>query len=137
MTTTTTSVRPRGSRRISLEWVAPAILVLAALALIISVTRSSPDRASVGLVNRSPATVTVAVSGNARDGWLPIATVDPKSREQAEAVIDPGGVWRFRLTVGPDQVAEIRRTADQLRAAGWTFTIPTDVADNLPVARRT
>jgi hypothetical protein len=135
MTTTTTSVRPRGSRRISLEWIAPAILVLAALVLMVNLS-ALPGRDNVSFVNRSAAPVTVSVSDDARDSWLPVGTLDPGSRERVDAIIDQGGVWWFRLTVGPDRVGEIRRTADQLRAAGWTLTIPADVADNLREARR-
>ena len=136
MTTTTTSLRPRGSRKVSLEWIAPAILALAALVLIINLSASMPERDTVNFVNRSAAPVTVAVTGDARDGWLPIGTVDPKARERVESVIDQGGIWWFRLSVGPDQVGEIRRTSEQLRAARWTLTIPADVADNLREARR-
>jgi hypothetical protein len=137
MTTTTTSVRPRGSKRISLEWIAPAILVLASLVLIINVTTSMPGRERVNIVNRSAAAVTVEVSDGSGARWLPIGTADPNERERVESVIDQGGVWRFRFTVGPDRVGEVRRSADQLRAAGWTVTIPADAADQLREARRT
>ncbi len=136
MTTTTTSVRPRGSRRISLEWIAPAILVLAALVLIINVTTSMPRRDTVNILNRSSAPVTVEVSDGSGASWLPIGTADPGARERVESVIDQGGVWQFRFTVGPDRVGEIRHTADQLRADGWTVTIPADAADKLREARR-
>jgi len=136
MTTTTTTARPRGSRGISLEWIAPAILVVAALVLIFNLSRSTPGRQTITVENRSSAPVTVRASDDARDGWLSMGTVDPKARETVEAVIDQGGVWRFRLTVGPDRVGEIRRTGDQLRAAGWTLTIPSGVAKRLPETRR-
>jgi hypothetical protein len=98
---------------------------------------SAPSRDTVTIVNRSDAPVTVEVSNDARAGWLPISTVDPKERDRVEAVIDQGGVWRFRLSVGPDQVGELRRTSGQLGAAGWTVTIPADVSDKLREARRT
>ena len=42
MTTTTTEARPRGTPRISLAWIAPAILVLAACFLIVNLSRSMP-----------------------------------------------------------------------------------------------
>lgn len=136
MTTTTTTMRPRGSRRISLEWIAPAILVLVALVLIVNLSRSAPSRETLIIENHAGAPVTVRTSDEAHDGWLNIGTVDPNSRDTVEAVIDQGDVWRFRLTVGPDRVGEIRRTQDQLRDAGWKLTIPADVADQLPENRR-
>ena len=136
MTTTTTSARPRGAKRISLGWIAPVILLTAALLLIINVTTSMPTRDTVSILNRSAAEVTVEVSDSSGTSWLPIGTADPNARERVESVIDQGGVWRFRFMVGPDNVGEIRRSADQLRAAGWTVTIPADAADTLREARR-
>jgi hypothetical protein len=136
MTTTTTEARPRGTPRISLAWIAPAILVLAACFLIVNLSRSMPARESVTIVNRTGAEVTVRATGEARDGWLSISTVDAESRATVEAVIDQGDVWNFRLSVGPDAVGEIRRTHDELEAADWRVTIPADAADQLPERRR-
>jgi hypothetical protein len=67
---------------------------------------------------------------------LPVATADPHGRFKVEEVIDQGDVWRFRYEVGPDRIAEIRRTRDQLQAASWTVVIPADAADALSSRRR-
>jgi hypothetical protein len=136
MTTTTTEIRPRRAPRLSLSWIAPAILAIAALVLVVNLSRSMPGREDITVVNRTGATVTMDVTGDPPDGTVGIGTFDPKSRETAEAVIDQGDVWRFELTVGPDRIAEIRRTADQLRAAHWRVTIPADAADGLEPLRR-
>lgn len=135
MTTTTTTMRPRGARKVSLAWIAPGIVALAALVLIVALSRSMPDRDTITIVNRTGAEVTVSTSDAKRDGWLGIGTIDPKDRATTREVIDEGAVWRFRLTVGPDSIGEITRTADQLRVAGWTVTIPADAADRLPPLR--
>ena len=82
---------------------------------------------------RSPCALTDA----SRGGWLGIGTLDPKSRATTTEVVDEGSVWRFRLTAGPDELGEITRTEQQLRAADWTLTIPADAADRLPELRRT
>ena len=51
-------------------------------------------------------------------------------------MIDQGNEWVFELTVGPDRLDPITRTADQLRASNWTVTIPADAADRLDVLQR-
>jgi hypothetical protein len=136
MTTTTTQARPRRAPKVSLEWIAPAVLVLAACLLIVNLSRSMPGRESVTIVNRTGAPVTVRASGADRDGWLGLGTVDPESRDTVEEVVDLGDVWHFRLSVGPDRITEIERTAAQLADAGWRLTIPADAVDQLPEPRR-
>jgi hypothetical protein len=136
MTTTTTEVRPGRARRLQLSWIAPAILVLAALVMVVQLSRSMPAREDLTIVNHTGATVTLDATDQSRDGWVGVGTVDPLDRVTAQEVIDQGGVWIFRLTNGPDQLGEIRRTGDQLRAAHWTLTIPSDAADGLSPLRR-
>jgi hypothetical protein len=121
---------------VSLSWIAPAILAIAALVLVVNLSRSMPGRQNITFVNQTSATISVDATGNPPDGTVGVGTFDPKSRETAEAVIDQGDAWRFELTVGPDRIAEIRRTADQLRADHWTVTIPADAADVLEPSRR-
>jgi hypothetical protein len=65
-----------------------------------------------------------------------VATVDARDRTRIDEVIDQGDVWRFRYEVGPDRIAEVRRTRDQLEAAGWTVVIPADAAGALSARRR-
>lgn len=136
MTSTTTEVRPRGTPRVSLAWIAPAVLVLAACLLIVNLSGSMPARESITIENRTGAPVTVRATNAARDGWLGLSTVDPNSRTTVESVIDQGRIWQFQLSVGPDRITEIRRTEDELRAAGWKLTIPAGAVDQLPELRR-
>ena len=137
MTSTTTELRPGRSPRVSLSWIAPAVLVLAALVLVVNLSRSMPARHDITMLNRSGATITLDVTDGKGVEWLGVGTADPRSRETAQSVIDQGDIWRFRLTVGPDRIGEIQRSADQLRASNWTVTIPTDAADRLATLRRT
>jgi len=136
MTATTTEARPRRSRHFSLAWIAPAIFAIAACVLIVNLSRSMPPRESISIENRTGAPVTVRASDDGRNGWLPITTIDARSTETVDAVIDQGDVWVFELTVGPDRVGELRRTSEQLRADDWKVTIPRATADRLPEARR-
>jgi hypothetical protein len=134
--TTTTEVRPRGRPRVSLAWIAPAVLVLAACLLIVNLSGSMPARQSITIENRTGAPVTVRTTGADRDGWLGLSTVDPNSRTTVESVVDQGRIWRFHLSVGPDRIADFPRTEDELRAAGWKLTIPAGAVDQLPELRR-
>jgi hypothetical protein len=78
----------------------------------------------------------VTASDDGRTGWLPIGTVDARSNSRVTEGIDQGDVWRFRYEVGPDRIAEVRRTRDQLEAADWTVVIPAGAADALSDRRR-
>ena len=95
MTTTTTEIRPGRAPRVSLSWIAPAILAIAALILVVNLSRSMPGREDVTVVNRTGATVTVDVTGDPPDGTVGVGTFDPKSHERAQSIIDQGDVWRF------------------------------------------
>jgi hypothetical protein len=136
MTATTTETRPRGARPIALTWVIPAVLVLAAILLVVNLTLAVPGRETLRLDNRTGVAVRVTASDEGRDGWLPVTTVDARSRNRVQEVLDQGEVWRFRYEVGPDRIAEVRRTRGQLEAADWTVVIPADAADALSARRR-
>jgi hypothetical protein len=136
MTATTTETRPRGARPAALTWVIPAVFVLAAVLLVVSLTLAMPGRETLRFDNRTDVAVRVTASDDGRNGWLPVGTVDARGRASVEEVIDQGDVWRFRYEVGPDRIAEVRRTRDQLEASKWTVVIPPDAADALSSRRR-
>jgi hypothetical protein len=131
MTATTTETRPRGARPIALTWVIPAVFVVAAILLVVNLTLGVPAREALRFDNRTGVAVRVTASDDDRNGWLPVATVDARSRNRVAEVIDQGDVWRFRYEVGPDRIAEVRRTRAQLEADDWTVVIPAGVADTL------
>lgn len=136
MTATTTETRPRGARPLALTWVLRAVLVLAAILLVVSLTLGVPARETLHFDNRAGVAVRVTASDDGRTGWLPVGTVDAQGRASIKEVIDQGDVWRFRYESGPDRIAEVRRTRDQLEAANWTVVIPADAADALSSRRR-
>jgi hypothetical protein len=136
MTATTTETRPRGARRLTFTWVLPAVLAIAAILLVVGLTVGAPGREALRFDNRTDVAVRVTASDDGRNGWLPVATVDGRGRSRVDEVLDQGDVWRFRYEVGPDRIAEVRRTRDQLEAADWTVVIPADAADALSSRRR-
>jgi hypothetical protein len=136
MTATTTETRPKGSRPIAITWIIPAIFVVAAILLVVSLTLAVPGRETLTFDNRTGVAVRVTASDDGRNGWLPVGTLDARSRDRISEVIDQGDVWRFRYEVGPDQVAEVRRTRAQLEADDWRVVIPAGTADSLSDRRR-
>jgi hypothetical protein len=136
MTATTTETRPRGARRITLTWVLPAVLALVAMLLVVALTLGAPGRETLRFDNRTDVAVRVTASDDGRNGWLPVATVDAQGRSRVDEVLDQGDVWRFRYEVGPDRIAEVRKTRDQLATADWTVVIPPEAADALSPRRR-
>jgi hypothetical protein len=136
MTATTTETRPRGARRITLTWVLPAVLALVAILLVVALTLGVPGRETLHFDNRTDVAVRITASDDGRNGWLPVGTIDAQARARIDEVIDQGDVWRFRYEVGPDRIAEIRKTRAELESANWTVVIPADAADALSPLRR-
>jgi hypothetical protein len=135
MAATTTSVRPNRSPRVRLVWIVPVVVAIAVAVLVVNLSTELPSRETLTVRNPTAAPVTVHVSG-ADGGVLGIGTIDPRSTLTFEEVSDQGSAWRFRLSVGPSDVADLRRTDDELAAARWRVTIPESAVAQLPEARR-
>jgi hypothetical protein len=135
MAATTTTLRPNRSPRIRLVWIVPAIVAIAVVVLAVNLSTALPGRETLVIRNPTRAPVTVYASG-ADGGWLGIGTLDPGTTATFEEVADQGSVWRFRLRVGAEQVAELRRTADELSSDRWRLTIPAGAADGLSESRQ-
>jgi hypothetical protein len=128
MTATTTDVRPRRPPRVRLVWIVPAVFAIAVAVLLVNLSTSLPGRERVVVRNATEAPVTVHTSGS--DGaLLGLGTVDPGATAAFEEVADQGSSWRFRFSVGPRAIGQLRRSADQLDAARWRITIPADSLD--------
>jgi hypothetical protein len=135
MTATTTDVRPRRPPRVRLVWIVPAVFAIAVAVLLVNLSTSLPGRERVVVRNATDAPVTLHTSGP--DGAvLGLGTVDPGATTTFEEVADQGSSWRFRFSVGPHAIGQLRRSADQLDAAGWRITIPAGAADSLDPAQR-
>ena len=135
MAATTTSVRPNRSPRVRLVWIVPVVVAIAVAVLLVNLSTALPARETLSVRNPTNAPITIHATGP-NGGWLGIGTVDPRSSTTFEEVSDQGGVWRFRLSVGPTEVADLRRTDGELAAAHWRLTIPEGVVDDLAESRR-
>jgi hypothetical protein len=135
MTTTTAPVRPHRRHPPRLEWIAPGVLLIAAALLGFQLSLSEPTRRSIRVDNGTGAFVTIHAAGRT-GGWVGLGTVDPMTHTTFDEVSDQGELWRFKLSVGPDQIGELRRTGRQLQDAAWRITIPPNDADGLSISRR-
>jgi hypothetical protein len=135
MTATTTTIRPRRPPPARLVWIVPAVFAIAVAVLLVNLSTSLPGRERIVVHNATDAPVSVHVSG-ASGGVLGLGTVDPKSSVTFEEVADQGSSWRFRFSVGPQAIGQLRRTTEQLDAAGWRVTVPAGAAESLDPAQR-
>ncbi len=82
------------------------------------------------------ALIALAVAGVL--GRPPPASVDQAAARTLASplvqILDPGPRWVFRFSYGGFVTGELALTRDELRRAGWTLTIPTEVGDRLVAA---
>jgi hypothetical protein len=127
MTATTTSIRPRRSPRPSLIWIVPVLLAVAASVFVLNLAvraGASPGGPEPGRGLRD------AERPRCTGGWLGLGTVD-RTPVPSSIRGGPGGIWHFRLTLGPDRIGRIVRTQAQLEQSNWRIAIPKDAADQL------
>jgi len=85
----------------------------------------------VSVVNASPYDIHVEVTGEARDGWLSVTTVDHGATGLGLEVIDQGPIWIFRFTAQGRDGGELRILRRDLQQAGWSIEVPDAVIDRL------
>lgn len=78
---------------------------------------------AVVIVNPTEFTANVDVTGDRRDGWLGLATVEAGSDTTLRKVLDQGDGWVFRFSYSGYE-EEVRLTRDELEAARWRVTVP-------------
>lgn len=72
----------------------------------------------------------VDVTGDARNGWLSLATAESHSEKAIEDVLDQGPTWVFRFRYsGYEQ--ELRVARAELADSGWRVQVPSDFASAL------
>ena len=108
------------------------VVALATVTCLIGVNRllSGPAFVSrITVVNPTPYTVDIDVTGAGRDGWLQLGETGQRSTTVFEEVLDQGSIWIVRLADG--EGGELRFTRDELARAGWRVEIPMTVDDRL------
>lgn len=85
----------------------------------------------ITIVNPTPYDLDVEVSGQDRDGWLPVAIVEAGEEDVVPGVSDQGEVWIFRFRHLGDPVGELSLTRAELERSGWRVEVPNEVAERL------
>ena len=105
---------------------------LVALALLMASCSGPPptvDRITIS--NPTAYEIDVEVTDRDRDGWLPVAIVQPRSEHVARDVIDQGEAWIFRFSHWGDPVGEFSPTRAELERSGWRVEVPAEVEERL------
>jgi hypothetical protein len=90
-----------------------------------------PTVERITIANSTEYDIDVDVTGQDRQGWLPLAIVDARSEDAVEGVIDQGDVWIFRFEHSGDSIDELRLTREELEGSGWRVEIPAEVGQHL------
>jgi hypothetical protein len=120
-----------------LRWVVKGEVVLAVGVLTILLAVGSmlvhePARVrSLTLVNGSEFALDVRVSSREGDGWLPLGRIFREDDRTVRDVLDQGDVWTFAVSGQGIDGGQVTVRRAELEAAGWTFTIPPEVAEQL------
>jgi hypothetical protein len=84
----------------------------------------------VTIVNNSEYSANVDVTGEARDGWLGLTSVEPQSTTTVQEVIDQGEGWIFRFEYGGES-EEVEISRRELGRNDWTIEVPQSLEQRL------
>jgi hypothetical protein len=105
---------------------------LAILAIVLSSCTGPASRIDeITILNGTDYDLDVEVSGEHRQGWLPVAIVEAGSTDVSEEVIDQGHVWVFRFRHWGDPVGELSLNRAELEESGWRVEVPEAVSERL------
>jgi hypothetical protein len=85
----------------------------------------------VTVVNPTPYSLDVQVTGIDRDGWRPVAIVQGGGDADSLGLVDLGDVWIFRFLHAGDPVGELRLARADLERNDWRVEVPGEVEDRL------
>jgi hypothetical protein len=85
----------------------------------------------ITIANPTDYQLDVDVTGEDRQGWLPVAILEPGSERPVGEVIDQGEIWIFRFLYLGDPVMEVSVTRDELEGSDWRVVVPAEVEQRL------
>jgi hypothetical protein len=117
-----------GIRRSAIRLIMRGLYVLV---LVVAACSVLPRTVRITIANSTEYDIEVDVTGQDRQGWLPLAIVEARSEGAIEEVIDQGEVWIFRFEHFGDSVGKVRLTRGELEGSGWRVEIPPEVGQHL------
>jgi hypothetical protein len=91
----------------------------------------APTVDEITVANPTDYELEIDVTGEDRDGWLPVTIVQARSEAVARGVIDQGEIWIFRFRYVGEAVGELSLSREELERSGWRLDVPEEVEERL------
>ena len=134
--TATRSWGPAASPRLAPSRAGTAVIAVLALGLLALAAWMPRPRhlASLRIDNPTDYAVSVESASAGGGGWVTVALIRPRTTAVAQDVVDEGDTWTLRFRAQGHDAGSVVVTRQQLASAGWSFTVPDDVAQRLSAA---
>jgi hypothetical protein len=111
------------------------LVVIAVAAVALGQRLPAPTKApTITIDNPTDYAMTIEASGSGHEGWVGIVIVEARGTTTATEVVDQGSNWSLRITSQGHVFDEIEVSREQLSDAGWRYTVPSDIGDQLAEA---
>jgi hypothetical protein len=107
-------------------------VLLVALLWLTACSGPAPTVDRITVANPTEYDLEVHVTGEERDGWLPMIIVEARSEDSVRGVIDQGDLWIFQFRYLGDAIGETSVSREELERSGWRVEVPEAVEERLP-----
>jgi hypothetical protein len=107
-------------------------VLLVALLWLTACSGPAPTVDRITVANPTEYDLEVHVTGEERDGWLPMINVEARSEDSVRRVIDQGDLWIFQFRYLGDAIGETSVSREELERSGWRVEVPEAVEERLP-----
>jgi hypothetical protein len=102
-----------------------------ALLLLTACSGPAPTVDQITVANPTDYDLEIHVTGEDREGWLPMIIVEARSEDVVRGVIDQGEVWIFQFRHLGDSMGESSLSREELERSGWRLEVPKEVEERL------
>jgi hypothetical protein len=107
-------------------------VLLVALLWLTACSGPAPTVDRITVANPTEYDLEVHVTGEERDGWLPMIIVEARSEDSVRGVIDQGDLWIFQFRYLGAAIGETSVSREELERSGWRVEVPEAVEERLP-----
>ena len=107
-----------------------------ALLLLAACSGPAPTVDQIAVANPTDYDLEIHVTGEDREGWLPMIIVEARSEDVVRGVIDQGEVWIFQFRHLGDSMGESSLSREELERSGWRLKVPREVEERLQELKR-
>jgi hypothetical protein len=106
-------------------------VLFAALLWLTACSGPAPTVDRITVANPTEYDLEVHVTGEERDGWLPLIIVEARSEDIVRGVIDQGDLWIFQFRHLGDAIGQTSVSREELERSGWRVEVPESVEERL------